>query len=76
MAAHISTAHSALVHAVSLPSAAIVTVRPAGPQDADVIQSYIRELSPTSRRNRFLGTLKELSPKELYRMTLIAAASS
>ena len=46
-----------------------VTVRPACPHDTGMIQSYIRGLSPASRRNRFLGALNEVSENELYRMT-------
>ena len=46
-----------------------VTVRPARPQDAGMIQDYIRGLFPDSRRSRFLGALNELSANELYRMT-------
>jgi GNAT superfamily N-acetyltransferase len=46
-----------------------VTVRPACPHDTGMIQSYIRGLSPASRRNRFLGSLNEVSENELYRMT-------
>jgi RimJ/RimL family protein N-acetyltransferase len=34
-----------------------------------MIQDYIRRLSPASRRNRFLGSLNEVSANELYRMT-------
>jgi RimJ/RimL family protein N-acetyltransferase len=58
-----------LVQALCVPGAASVTVRPAGPRDSDMIQSYIRQLPPTSRRNRFHGALNELSAGELYRMT-------
>ena len=46
-----------------------VTVRPAHPQDTGMIQAYIRNLSPASRRNRFLGSLNEVSANELYVMT-------
>jgi acetyltransferase len=56
-------------HVLSLPSGECVLVRPAGPQDAGSIQAYIRGLSPASRHGRFLGSLNELSPAELYRMT-------
>lgn len=56
-------------NALRLRGGAAVTVRPAGPGDDDVIQSYIRGLSPSSRRDRFLGALNELSAVELYRMT-------
>jgi acetyltransferase len=52
-----------------LPGGEQVTVRPACPQDAEIIQAYIRGLSPASRYARFLGTLSELSPRELERTT-------
>jgi GNAT superfamily N-acetyltransferase len=57
------------VETLRLRGGSLVTVRSAGPGDGDIIQSYIRGLSPGSRRNRFLGALNELSAVELYRMT-------
>jgi GNAT superfamily N-acetyltransferase len=60
---------SELAHALYLPGGECVMVRPAGPQDAEAIQAYIRHLSPASRHNRFLGSLSELLPAELHRMT-------
>lgn len=46
-----------------------VTVRPACPQDAGRVQDYLRGLAPSSRYDRFLGPLNELSPAELKRVT-------
>jgi GNAT superfamily N-acetyltransferase len=46
-----------------------VAVRPARPQDTGMIGAYIRALSFASRRNRFLGSVNEMSANELYRMT-------
>ena len=65
------TARGALpsVETLRLRGGAVVTVRPAGSGDSDIIQSYIRGLWPSSRRNRFLGALNELSAAELYRIT-------
>src|SRR6185437_9491858 len=51
-----------------LPDGAPVRVRPIRPQDGDMLQAYLRRLSPASRRNRFLGSLNELSPRELARL--------
>jgi len=51
-----------------LPDGAPVRVRPIRPQDGDMLQAYLRRLSPASRRNRFLGALNELSPRELERL--------
>ena len=46
-----------------------VAVRSARPQDTGMIGAYIRALSFASRRNRFLGSVNEMSANELYRMT-------
>jgi RimJ/RimL family protein N-acetyltransferase len=58
-----------LARAVHLLVPENVTVRPARSQDSDIIQAYIRNLSPASRRNRFLGSLNEVSANELHGMT-------
>jgi GNAT superfamily N-acetyltransferase len=54
--------------AFMLPSRELVLVRPIRPQDAGTLQAYLRRLTPESRRNRFLGALSELSPRELARL--------
>ncbi len=46
-----------------------MTLRPIGPRDAAVLQAYVRGLSPDSRYDRFFGTLYELPPTELDRVT-------
>lgn len=46
-----------------------VTVRPARPDDAGMLQSYIRGLSLGSRYDRFFGALSELPAAELDRLT-------
>ena len=46
-----------------------VTVRPVCPQDAGRVQDYLRGLAPSSRYDRFLGPVNELSPAELDRVT-------
>jgi GNAT superfamily N-acetyltransferase len=46
-----------------------VTIRPARPDDAGMLQSYIRGLSLGSRHNRFFGALSELPRAELDRLT-------
>jgi acetyltransferase len=51
-----------------LPGACAVTVRLMEPHETGALQSYIRSLSPQSRRNRFLGALNELSTAELNRL--------
>jgi len=47
----------------------VVTVRPARPEDAGMIGAYIRSLSFAARYTRFLGSVNELTPADLYRMT-------
>ena len=48
-----------------------VMVRPIGPEDADMAQSFVGNLSATSRYFRFFQTLKGLSPGMLERFTCI-----
>jgi RimJ/RimL family protein N-acetyltransferase len=69
MSAGTGSDDSDLAHRLYLPSGEGVTVRPAGPQDAESIQGYVRGLSTSSRHSRFLGSLIELSVAELHRMT-------
>jgi acetyltransferase len=51
-----------------LPDGARVTVRPACSLDAGRIQDYVRGLAPSSRYDRFLAPMNELSPTELARI--------
>ena len=44
-------------------------VRAVRAADAPLVQQFVRELSPRSRRNRFFGPVAELSPVQLERMT-------
>jgi hypothetical protein len=44
-----------------------LALRPARSSDGDALQSYVRELSPQSRYNRFLGAASELPASELAR---------
>src|SRR5262245_45178223 len=46
-----------------------VLLRPVRPEDAGRVQSFVRALSPQSRRSRFLGGLAELVPYMLQRLT-------
>jgi len=52
----------------SLPGGQPVWLRTIRPQDAGLLQAYLRQLTPESRRNRFLGALNELAPRELARL--------
>jgi RimJ/RimL family protein N-acetyltransferase len=53
-----------LIDVVRLVDGSKVTLRPVLPQDADIMQSFVRTLSEESRRNRFFRALREL-PKDL-----------
>src|SRR5262245_6598946 len=57
------------IHTLRLPAGERVTVRPAGPGDADRLQAYVRQLSANARYNRFFGALSELPAAELRRVT-------
>jgi len=46
-----------------------ITIRPIGPEDAEREQAFVRSLSPESRYNRFMNTLRELPPDMLHRFT-------
>ena len=48
-----------------------LTIRPIRPEDADGIQTFVRELSPEARHFRFMGTLNELTPAMLSQLTQI-----
>ena len=64
-----SAERTAQVSVLRLPAGEAVMVRAICPQDADCLQAYIRNLSVPSRRNRFLGAVRELAPTELDRLT-------
>jgi acetyltransferase len=47
------------------------TVRPVHPDDADMLQAFVRALSPQSRYFRFVSSMQELPTTLLSRFTLI-----
>ena len=47
------------------------TVRPVHPDDASMLQEFVRHLSPESRYFRFVSSMQELPPTMLARFTLI-----
>jgi len=51
-----------------------VVVRPIGPDDAPLLQAFVRRLSPKSRRFRFFVPLAELSAAQLARFVNVDAA--
>ena len=48
-----------------------VTIRPIRPEDADLEQEFVKNLSPETKYFRFMNTLRELSPAQLVRLTQI-----
>jgi acetyltransferase len=60
-----------LVQTVGLANGRDVTVRPVLPLDADKFQTFVRNLSDTSRSNRFLHDLRGLPAHLLQRLTQI-----
>jgi acetyltransferase len=53
------------------PDGPPITLRPIRPEDAEMEQAFVRELSPESRYFRFMDTLRELTPAMLVRFTQI-----
>jgi acetyltransferase len=49
----------------------LVTIRPIRPEDADLEQEFVKNLSPETKYFRFMNTLRELSPAQLVRLTQI-----
>lgn len=48
-----------------------VTIRPIRPEDADLEQEFVRNMSDESRYYRFMDTIRELTPAMLVRFTQI-----
>ncbi len=53
----------------TLKDGSAVLVRPSRPEDADMVQAFVRNLSDESRYNRFMSSIKELSQSVLVRFT-------
>lgn len=58
-----------LIDVVRLDGGTRVTIRPILPQDAEIEQAFVRNLSPGSRHSRFFSTIRELPPSLLKRFT-------
>jgi len=69
MAIHPYPAH--LVTRYQLPNGTDITVRPIRPEDAQIEQDFIRNLSEQSRYFRFMQNIHELTPQMLTRFTQI-----
>jgi len=53
------------------PGGALVTIRPTRPTDASIAQQFLRELSPAASHFRFMGAVRELTPRMLERFVRI-----
>jgi len=59
---------------VQLTDGSEVVVRPIGPDDASLLQAFVRRLSARSRRFRFFAALAELSATQLDRFVNVDPA--
>jgi acetyltransferase len=69
MAIHPYPAH--LVSRWQLPDGTNVTIRPIRPEDAEIEQAFVRNLSPETKYFRFMQSVSELTPQMLVRFTQI-----
>jgi acetyltransferase len=60
-----------LVQRLRLKDGTWVTIRPIRPEDAVIEQEFVRRLSDESRYNRFMDTVRELSPQMLSHFTQV-----
>jgi len=67
MAIHPYPSH--LVGECSLNDGTRITIRPIRPEDATIEQTFVRSLSPQSKRFRFMESLNELTQQMLIRFT-------
>ena len=67
MAIHPYPSH--LVSQHHLPDGAVLTIRPIRPEDADIEQEFVRNMSPEAKYFRFMQTIDELTPEMLARFT-------
>ena len=56
-------------HSAKLSDGSIVQIRPMRPEDADMQQEFVRNLSDESRYNRYMSSIKQLSQQLLVRFT-------
>ena len=54
---------------ITLADGSEITIRPIQPEDAGIEQAFVQQLSPESKRRRFLAAINELAPKALERFT-------
>lgn len=67
MAIHPYPTH--LVSRCHLPDGTSMTIRPIRPEDAQIEQEFVRNMSPEAKYFRFMQTIEELTPEMLARFT-------
>lgn len=60
-----------LVSRSQLPNGTDIVIRPIRPEDADLEQNFIRDLSDEAKYFRFMSSVQELTPEMLVRFTQI-----
>ncbi len=60
-----------LVNRWQLADGTDITIRPIRPEDAEMVQEFVRNLAPQSRYFRFMNSVQELSQSMLVRFTQI-----
>jgi acetyltransferase len=60
-----------LIERVPLPDGKDLEIRPIRPEDADLVQAFVRGLSEQTRYYRYMQPIQELSPQMLVRFTHI-----
>ena len=69
MAIHPYPSH--LIRTWTLPDGETVTLRPIKPEDADMMITFVRNLSPETKYLRFMNTMREMPPAMVARLTQI-----
>ena len=69
MSIHPYPAH--LIQSWEQPDGRSITIRPIRPEDADIEQEFVKNLSDESKYSRFMDTLRELTQAMLVRFTQI-----
>lgn len=58
-----------MMHSAKLNDGTVVIIRPVRPEDAQMQQAFVRNLSEESRYNRYMSSIKQLSQTMLVRFT-------
>lgn len=61
--------HHRVRKVIRLENSGEITIRPIQAEDADIEQAFVQQLSPETRRRRFLAAIRELTPRALQRFT-------